>query len=552
MITKTKLILLSILIYGNATAQSPSWQWAKSAGGNSSDNGTSITADDLGNTYIAGGFDSPVLNFGTTTLTSVGGTDIFIAKHDASGNVLWAKSAGGTTGYDYANSVAVDAFGNTYITGIFQSTTLSFGTTTLTNVGSIDIFLAKYDASGNLLWAKNAGGTSSDDARSVAADASGNIYMTGSFQSPTLSFGTTTLTNVSSGSNDIFLAKYDPFGNVLWAKSAGGTSSDVAHSVAVDASGNTYMTGFFISPTLSFSSTTLTNAGWTDIFLAKYDASGNVLWAKSAGGTGTDEAYSITIDASGNNYITGYFRSPTISFASTSLTNTDNTGNTTDIFLTKYNASGNVLWAKSAGGTSSDEAHSATIDAVENIYITGFFWSPTLSLGSTTLTNAGGRDIFLLKYDGLGNLLWTKGSGGTGSDEAHSLAIDTSGNAYLAGSFSSPSLSFGSTTLTNANNTGNTPDIFLAKLNNLTGVDELSNASNISVFPNPSKGILIIKSERKISIIEIENILGEKIYSSVINSNKSEIDLSNQVNGIYFINIKADQGTATKKIIIVK
>jgi len=320
--------------------------------------------------------------------------DIFLAKYDTSGNVLWAKSADGT-GDDGASSVAVDASGNIYVVGYFGDT-LTFGSTTLTNAGHYDIFLVKYDTSGNMLWAKSAGGTGDDNAYSVTVDASGNSYVAGSFLSPTLTFGSTTLTNASSD-GDIFLAKYDASGNVLWAKSAGGTDGDVASSVAVDASGNTYVAGWFYSPTLTFGSTTLTNTNvWEDdIFLAKYDANGNVLWAKSAGGTDDDVASSVAVDASGNTYVAGWFYSPTITFGSSTLTNTNVWED--DIFLAKYDANGNVLWAKSAGGTDDDGASSVAVDASGNTYVAGWFLSPTITFGSTTLTYAGSGDIFLAK-----------------------------------------------------------------------------------------------------------------------------------------------------------
>ncbi|MFA5819915.1 MAG: SBBP repeat-containing protein [Bacteroidales bacterium] len=443
-------------------AQTPDWLWAKSAGGTNYDYAYSVAVDDSGNTYVAGYFYNSTITFDSTTLTNAGGGDIFLAKYDASGNVQWAKSAGGTN-YDCAYSVAVDDSGNTYIVGGFSSPTLSFGSDTLTNAGYSDIFLAKYDANGNVLWAKSAGGTNYDCAYSVAVDDSGNTYLAGYFQSPTIIFGSDTLTNV--GSWDIFLAKYDANGNVLWAKSAGGTNSDCAYSVAVDALGNIYVAGYFCSPTITFGSTTFTNAGpagYSDIFLAKYDTSGNVQWAKSAGGTNYDCAYSVAVDSSGNIFVTGGFESPTLSFGSTILTNADNTGNTDDIFLAKYAPNGNVLWAKSAGGVDYDYATSVAVDASGNTYMAGSFCSPTLSFGSTTLTNAsaGFWDIFLTKYDANGNVLWAKSTGGADEDDAYSVAVDASGNTYMAGAFDGFFITFGSTTLTNVGGY----DIFIAKL----------------------------------------------------------------------------------------
>ncbi len=417
-------------------SQTPAWLWAKSAGGTSSDYASSIAVDALGNTYVAGYFGSPTLIFDSTTLTNAGSGDIFIAKYAPNGNVLWAKSAGGTS-TDYASSVAVDASGNTYVTGAFYRPSFIFVHSTLSNAGNYDIFLAKYDANGNVLWAKSAGGTGSDEAYSVAVDASGNTYVAGYFKSSTITFGSDTLTNAGpAGYADIFLAKYAPNGNVLWAKSAGGTNNDWANSVAVDASGNTYLAGDFGSSTITFDTITLTNAG---LFLAKYDANGNVLWAKRAGGTtGDDWAYSVAVDASGNTYVAGAFWSSTLSFGSDTLTNVS--PGYGDIFLAKYAPNGNVLWAKSAGGTDEDEATSVAVDASGNVYVAGWFWSATITFGSTTLTNAGPTyygDIFLAKYDAAGNALWAKSAGGADYDYANSIAVDTSGNTCLAGDFGS-------------------------------------------------------------------------------------------------------------------
>ena len=150
--------------------------------------------------------------------------------------------------------------------------------------------LQTFSQSPDWLWAQSAGGTSGDEGRSCATDASGNVIATGLFSSPTITFGTTVLTN--AGGNDMFIVKYDPSGNVLWAKSAGGTSGAGGNSCTTDASGNIIATGYFTSPTITFGTTVLTNAnaGSSDIFIVKYDSGGNVLWAKSEGGTAFDWA----------------------------------------------------------------------------------------------------------------------------------------------------------------------------------------------------------------------------------------------------------------------
>ncbi len=264
--------------------------------------------------------------------------------------------------------------------------------TTLTNSGVYsDIFVVKYDSSGNVVWAKSASGTSLDEGYSITVDANGNSYVTGYFYSPTITFDTATLT--SSGGGDIFIVKYDASGNVVWVKSAGGTYYDYGQSIAVDANGNSYVTGIFGSSTITFGSTTLTNSGDYDVYIVKYDASGNVVWAKSAGGTNEDKGYGIAVDAIGNSYVTGWFSSSTITFGSTTLTNSGSD----DIFVVKYDSSGNVMRAKSAGGTSNDLGYGIAVDASGNSYVTGYFSSSTITFRARRLLNNGGYDVFVAK-----------------------------------------------------------------------------------------------------------------------------------------------------------
>ncbi len=371
-------------------------------------------------------------------------------------NWLWAKSAvAETTGAAEGLSVSSDAAGNVFVTGLFTGSTLTFGSTILSNAdltgNTCDIFIAKYDANGNILWAKSAGGTSPDYSYSVNADAGGNVYITGEFKSSTITFGSTTLTNADPSGNtfDIFIAKYDANGNVLWAKSATGTSTDWSYSINSDTAGNLFITGFFFSSTITFGSTTLTNSGLQNIFIAKYDANGNVLWARSAGGgTNDDESLSISADAGGNVFITGYFTSSTITFGSTILNNTNNSSNG-DVFIAKYDVNGNVLWARSAIGTLFDKGYSISSDTNGNVFLTGGFGSPTLTFGSISLTNAnsGYDDIFIVKYDSVGNVLWAKSGGGTSHDEGYSISANAAGNIFVTGAFTSPTITFGSTIL---------------------------------------------------------------------------------------------------------
>jgi len=339
--------------------------------------------------------------------------------------------------------------------------------------------------------------------------------------------------------------------NWQWAKSAGGAgyieAQSYLQSVAVDAAGNSYVVGWYDSPTITFGSITLTNNDNTgnsdDLFFVKYDVNGNVVWAKGAGGAGSDDAQSIAVDGSGNIYITGWFSSPTLTIGSTTLIN----GGLRDIFLVKYDANGNIIWAKGAGGTGSEDAQSITVDGSGNIYVVGWFNSPTFILGTTTLTNTGSIDLFLVKYDANGNVIWAKGAIGMYDDGATSVAVDGSGNTYVAGVFRGPTLIFGSTTLTVMNTAGDY-DVFLAKSGSTSGMYELSNSLSISVFPNPATNILTIETPNMASI-EILNIQGQQIKTIAASNNKTTFDISSFTSGMYLVKVKTETGIEVKKFV---
>jgi hypothetical protein len=191
------------------------------------------------------------------------------------GDFVWAKQMGGTD-YDVGQGIAVDMAGNVYTTGYFQGTA-DFdpgpGSFNLTSTGNEDIFVSKLDSAGNLVWAKQMGGTSGDAGQDIAVDAAGNVYTTGFFYS-TVDFdpGPGTFNLTSTGDTDIFVSKLDSAGNFVWAKQMGGTDPDAGYDIAVDAAGNVYTTGYFWG-TADFDpgpgSFNLTSAGFSDIFVSK-------------------------------------------------------------------------------------------------------------------------------------------------------------------------------------------------------------------------------------------------------------------------------------------
>lgn len=433
-------------------SQAPNWLWAKRTGGTSIDYTNDVAADAFGNSYITGTYSSAPITFGAATLTNSGQSDVFLVKYDVAGNVIWARKIG-NTGSEFGQSVAADAAGNIYIAGAFSSPSIVIGSTTLTTAGSSDIFVAKYDSAGNVLWATRAGSSGWDGASSIAVTAAGDIYIGGNYTSSSITFGLNTLPNF--GYNDAFVAKYNTSGTALWGKHIGEYLDELVSSLAVDAAGNVLVAGYYNSIDVLIGSTVIiTNAqdAVDDIYLAKFSPSGNVLWARGAGGWGNDYASGVATDAAGNVYMTGFYVSNPMTFGTITLT----TG-AFSLYLAKYNSAGTIQWVVAPGFGA---GLSVTTDNCGDIYWTGDFGG-NITFGSTTFSPSGGGDIFVAKYNTSGSPLWAIKAGGTNYETGQSITVSSPGNhLLLAGQYQSPSIAFGSTTLTNVNVDG-----FIAALN---------------------------------------------------------------------------------------
>lgn len=436
MIRLRYLLLISCITFVAASAQTaPQWLWTQgiTTTGTNSCVAYGITNDNAGNVLVAAAMQGTV-TVGTSTFVSRGANDILVVKYNALGSVLWARTGGGTS-LDNANCVATDQAGNVYVAGIFTDQAV-FGTDTLRTNNYSDLFIIKYDANGNQLWVRSAGGLSNEFVEDITVDAVGNLYVAGSFQL-TATFGTQSIT--SSGGLDAFLVKYDSQGNVLWIRSGASTNVDQSNGVVCDASGNVYLTGYF-SLTASFGSQQVVSSGGYDIFWAKYDSTGNLLLLRQAGGTGSDYGQSIAVDQQGHVFCTGFFNT-SITVGSIVLI-----ASGVDFYLAEYDPAGNVMWARSYGGTGLDNSYDIAINATHDLVISGYFEN-TLTLGSDVLTASGNRDIFLASFDDTGNPLWSKRAGGTYIDYSYSLCIDAADNIYMDGAFYGPS-NFGADSLT--------------------------------------------------------------------------------------------------------
>ena len=444
----TFILLCGLVTTSSATVASPAHHWSERFGNASTDQTSySVAVDGTGNALIAGGFLGSA-DFGDGNLTSLGGTDIFLASFDNGGAPLWSKRFGDVNPNQIAYALATDAANNVLMAGSFWGT-VNFGGSPLTTVGGDDIFLAKFDADGDHVWSMSFGNASTDQiARSIAIGPANTIIVAGWFLG-TVNFGGGNLT--SSGGVDIFVAKFEADGDHVWSKKFGGLEDQRLECVAVDGSGNVVVTGYY-DGTVDFGGGQLPSTAENDIFLAKLNASGNHVWSQRFGSTNNQTGESVAIDASGNVITAGHFES-TVDFGGSTL----NSLGGDDVYLAKFEPDGDHIWSKGFGSAGDQTAKAVAVDAL-GIVLTGYYAS-TIDFGGSTLNNAGGLEIFVARFNPSGVHIWSDGFGGTTDQQAEAVAIDGSGNIALGGYFFS-TLDFGGGNLTSAGGS----DIFLALL----------------------------------------------------------------------------------------
>jgi len=409
---------------------------------------TGVAVDRFGNVVAVGRFRGTV-NLGTGPISNVGGAnvwDAFVVKYDPQGGVLWAKRLG-NDGDDAAFAVAFDRSNNIVVVGSF-STTVDFGeaplnSRLLTSRGGPDVFVAKYNASGGLMWAKGLGGSAAELGIGVALDGNDNVFLAAQLASSDADFGGG-ITLASVGGGDIALAKLSPAGTTLWAKRCGGTGTETPTAIAVDRFGDAVVTGYFMSTT-DLGGGPMAGYGSFDMFLAKYSGTnGSHQWSKVMGGSGTDSGYGVATDPNTGNVIaTGGFQG-TVNFGGTSLTAPYGSA----IFLAAYGPSGNDLWAKSFGGAMSlanDQGKAVGVDGDGNIALTGYTSYASFGVGYVS-----GNGYFVGSFTSSGTHRWARTANGSGTamSGGNAIAVDSFGHVLTAGWFQGGTTDFGGVSVT--------------------------------------------------------------------------------------------------------
>jgi Beta-propeller repeat/Calx-beta domain len=382
-----------------AANTSTTQQWIKQFSSYNDDYSRSIAKDKDGNLYLTGSTDGNLAG-----MAGESGYDAWVAKYDSNGDRLWIKQFGSFRD-DYSNALATDNNGNVYLTGY------TYGDMAGTNAGSADIWVVKYDSKGDRIWTKQFGSSYIDESKAIATDNNGNIYLNGSTNGDLAGANA----DESRFSDDIWMAKYDSEGNQIWTKQFGSSENDYSGGIATDSNGNICSIGSTFGDLAGG-----TNAGGIiGTWIAKYDGNGERLWARQFDSSDfSARSRAIVTDSSDNIYISG---------ATDRNLGGINVG-MDDVWVAKYDSKGEQSWIKQFGSSGSDYSEGIATDNNGNIYLTGY------TNGDLAEKNAGMDDVWVAKYDNSGNQVWTKQFGSSSWDYAQGIVADNSGNVYLTGS----------------------------------------------------------------------------------------------------------------------
>jgi len=526
---KTLIIYFTLFqVYGNAQQ---TWAWANNTSTGTNLEVTTVENDDFGFTYVAANY-SGSLTVGNTTAVAVNWVDAYIAKYDPSGNLIWIVNLTGN-GFDTFLDIVADNSGNVYVSGSFNSTVVTLGTQTLTGGGpSYNYFLAKINASGQVVWAKNS--QSGNVFYASLALSQSELYLSAVFAG-TLAAGANTL--VSNGGNDLLLARYDTQGNLIWIISNGGTLDEDDPDLTIDATGNPVVCCGTSSGPISFGTFSVTGLGMqlqSSLLIVKYNNAGVPQWADC--NTTVGGPCQITADNYGGIFVSGSFPSQAV-LGTTTLVATG-----LNYFVAKYGSSGTIFWAVAPATQPNTSITGIECDGGGHIVLTGNFSANTLTLGAFVLVNdSTPSSMYVTILNNNGAILSAEKLGGKYSDNLQVVSVSSNGEIAVAGITNGKNTIIGTQTLS-VPTSG--PFVFVAKTSGsiFTNVPSFAEVnSNFKVFPNPTTSGLRIEPVPQ-EKIKLFNIGGQLILDTYTSGN---IDLSELPSGLYILQL----GSKSHKII---
>jgi hypothetical protein len=532
-----RALLLSLALVAFVQIRAQEWNWAVDAGGGgNTDFCWGIATDSQGNAYWAGSISGSA-EFGCTTVSppQIAGV---LAKYDSTGACQWATGITVNFNEAWAYGVAIDAQDRIYVTGSYDGNATFNNGVTLNSLGSDDIFLARYDTEGNCLWARRAGASgANDEARAVAVNDSGDVFIAGFCGGGTITFDTISIPNPSNY-RQLAIACYDSTGAIQWARTStgNGQSKNVrAISVVQD---RLYVTGTINYASAEYDGLTITPNTISALYVLACDLSGHALWVQSCG-SGDHEGLGIAADTLGNVFVSGRF------WGTIHLPNGDSlvsASSNDDILLMLLDTAGGFHWARRAGSSQRDVGWGVEADGLGNAYVAAHF-QQTIDFLGTPLTSDGEEDIILARVDQWGTAAWVKQGGAFERDVAIAIHRSNVGSRPIyTGGYFWGTVTYGSSTIEDVAN----GDAMMIQLSDTTATDfsttvrPLTDDAGLLLFPSPASDHLFLRYARPVSEMWIVSPLG--ISTSVRYDASGMIDIRPLATGVHVLRVALDDG----------
>jgi hypothetical protein len=540
-------------------------------GGSDNEVGYGIAVDSSGNAYVTGYTSSTDYDVtpGAFQTTNGGLADVFVTKLNATGTALVYSTYIGGSGYDGGYAIAVDGSGNAYVTGLTTSTNYdvtpgAFQTTkSTTDPTESDVFVTRLNATGTaLVYSTYIGGSGEDRGNAIAVEGSGSAYVTGWTRSTDYDVTPGAFQTTHGGGYDVFVTKLNAAGTALvYSTYIGGSGGDEGYAIAVDSSGNAYVTGLTDSPDYDVTPgafQTTNGGGFGDVFVTKLNAAGTALvYSTYIGGSGFEVGRGIAVDSSGNAYVTGPTSSTDYDVTPGAFQTTN--GGEADVFVTKLNAAGTALvYSTYIGGSGDDYGSAIAVDGSGNAYVAGITYSTDYDVtpGAFQTTKGGGVDVFVTKLNATGTaLVYSTYIGGSNDDVGYAIAVDGSGYAYVTGY--TESTNYDVTPGAFQTTFGGGADVFVTKVCHSTIIGNACQPSSLlggggggptwRVYPNPTSGSFTIESSED-GTFELINGLGQVVQVYEVRRGRAELQATRSA-GVYYLR-EQRSGTVQKVVIL--